>query len=357
MLMMVCLVHVHRLLPRDPPVNSVVPIQISQSSESGDDEPFQVVNEVTRRNNPKQTVHTLFHPSNSTRTTAYPVANCIRLPLDYIKEPPGERIEARTVQFAQELLSTFSDLGEVALQPSTGGTFVVNLYHAYPTGDDEAAPLQKHLLWDRKAEGGFPETKELKRRVRDVIDPARNLGHVDGHKKKPSPSAIQTTQPDATQPPAQISLPAAPGFSTINISATSEPSTPLPLPSPISPLETHHRAKNTHIPTLSSQSSTSSTAPAPSPRNNINQNNAHPQTSTMGILPVTASMGELVIGGPSVEKEQSERKFTPMDIDGSTAMTSTTTGTGSADRRKSFKDGEAIGNTHEEECEDCKDLD
>lgn len=27
------------------------------------------------------------------------------------------------------------------------------------------------------------ETKELKRRVRDIIDPTRNLGHVDGHAK------------------------------------------------------------------------------------------------------------------------------------------------------------------------------
>ena len=34
-------------------------------------------------------------------------------------------------------------------------------------------------LWDRKVDGGFPETKELKRRVRDVIEPGRDLGHVD----------------------------------------------------------------------------------------------------------------------------------------------------------------------------------
>lgn len=34
-------------------------------------------------------------------------------------------------------------------------------------------------LWDRREDGGFPETKELKRRVRDVIEPNRDLGHVD----------------------------------------------------------------------------------------------------------------------------------------------------------------------------------
>jgi predicted Rdx family selenoprotein len=62
-----------------------------------------------------------------------------------------------TATFAQELLSTFStSLGEVALQPSTGGTFVVKLYHAPPSADGGPASIQEHLLWDRKAEGGFP---------------------------------------------------------------------------------------------------------------------------------------------------------------------------------------------------------
>lgn len=35
------------------------------------------------------------------------------------------------------------------------------------------------VLWDRKRDGGFPEVKDLKRRVRDVVEPGRNLGHVD----------------------------------------------------------------------------------------------------------------------------------------------------------------------------------
>lgn len=40
------------------------------------------------------------------------------------------------------------------------------------------------VLWDRKTDGGFPETKELKRRVRDVVEPGRDLGHVDRGKDK-----------------------------------------------------------------------------------------------------------------------------------------------------------------------------
>ena len=32
---------------------------------------------------------------------------------------------------------------------------------------------------ERKADGGSPEAKELKQRLRDLIDPERNLGHID----------------------------------------------------------------------------------------------------------------------------------------------------------------------------------
>ncbi|MCE3027162.1 MULTISPECIES: SelT/SelW/SelH family protein [Salinicola] len=68
--------------------------------------------------------------------------------------------------YAQELLQTFGeDLEQVALAPSHGGHFEV-LY-------------DEQTLWERKRDGGFPEIKELKRRVRDRLDPQRDLGHVD----------------------------------------------------------------------------------------------------------------------------------------------------------------------------------
>lgn len=67
---------------------------------------------------------------------------------------------------AQELLSTFPrELGEVALVPTTGGAFVIEV-------DDVR-------VWDRAADGGFPEIADLKRRVRDLVAPGRALGHVD----------------------------------------------------------------------------------------------------------------------------------------------------------------------------------
>ena len=67
---------------------------------------------------------------------------------------------------AQELLTTFpGEIGEVALIPGTGGIFEVRV-------DGDTA-------WSRKAEGGFPEMKELKQRIRDRIAPDRDLGHSD----------------------------------------------------------------------------------------------------------------------------------------------------------------------------------
>ncbi|KAI1096429.1 Rdx family-domain-containing protein [Rostrohypoxylon terebratum] len=113
----------------------------------------------------------------------------------------------RAAYFAQELLSTFStSLGEVALQPSTGGTFIVEIVYAqpnpssFPTNPPSPRPtIQQRVLWDRKTDGGFPETKELKRRVRDVIEPGRNLGHVDRDHHDP-PDASTTSTPASAHP-------------------------------------------------------------------------------------------------------------------------------------------------------------
>jgi hypothetical protein len=35
------------------------------------------------------------------------------------------------------------------------------------------------VVWDRKIDGGFPETKELKNRIRNIIAPSKDLGHID----------------------------------------------------------------------------------------------------------------------------------------------------------------------------------
>jgi selenoprotein W-related protein len=72
----------------------------------------------------------------------------------------------RAAWMAQELLSTFGDeLGEVALVPGTGGIFQIS--------------YDGQIIWDRKVDGGFPDARTLKQRVRDRLDPGRDLGHLD----------------------------------------------------------------------------------------------------------------------------------------------------------------------------------
>jgi selenoprotein W-related protein len=72
----------------------------------------------------------------------------------------------RSAWMAQELLSTFStELKSVTLVPGTGGIFEIHLDGA--------------LIWERKRDGGFPDSRVLKQLVRDHIDPARSLGHID----------------------------------------------------------------------------------------------------------------------------------------------------------------------------------
>jgi len=67
---------------------------------------------------------------------------------------------------AQELLVSFEEeLLEVSLRPGSGGQFDIL--------------LDGQLIWCRKDEGGFPELKEIKQRLRDIIDPERDLGHSE----------------------------------------------------------------------------------------------------------------------------------------------------------------------------------
>ena len=72
----------------------------------------------------------------------------------------------RAAWLAQELLTTFeADLAGVNLKPGTGGVLEVR--------------LNGEVLFSRKQVGRFPESKELKQLIRDVIAPERDLGHSD----------------------------------------------------------------------------------------------------------------------------------------------------------------------------------
>lgn len=78
----------------------------------------------------------------------------------------GCRWLLRAAWMAQELLTTFeAEISELALVPGSGGVFEIR--------------AAGELVWSRQRDGGFPEIKELKQRVRDQIAPEKPLGHSD----------------------------------------------------------------------------------------------------------------------------------------------------------------------------------
>ncbi|PZP50962.1 MAG: SelT/selW/selH selenoprotein [Pseudopedobacter saltans] len=76
----------------------------------------------------------------------------------------------RAAYMAQELLTTFvEEIGGVTLVPSAvSGRYWIS--------------VDNQILFDRKRDGHFPEVKELKRAVRDIVAPEKSLGHSDEKK-------------------------------------------------------------------------------------------------------------------------------------------------------------------------------
>lgn len=73
----------------------------------------------------------------------------------------------RAAYVAQELLTTFQEeLGGVLLKPAEiSGRFSIS--------------VGEQVVFDRKQQGRFPETKEVKQLVRDIACPDKLLGHSD----------------------------------------------------------------------------------------------------------------------------------------------------------------------------------
>jgi uroporphyrin-III C-methyltransferase len=96
-----------------------------------------------------------------------PPANHIPKPVVEIEYCPKCRWLLRSSWMAQELLTTFeAELGGVSLKPSEiSGSFDVR--------------VDGQTVWSRTAQGRFPDIKELKKVVRDVAAPDKNLGHSD----------------------------------------------------------------------------------------------------------------------------------------------------------------------------------
>lgn len=108
----------------------------------------------------------------------------------------------RAVWYQQEILQTYVDnpkfpeyhIPEISLIPSlTPGTFKIEVFTDIPQLLGEQDPI---LIWERKRDGGFPDSKILKQKIRDLLFPGANLGHLDSH----SHSAQQSTPPLPLEP-------------------------------------------------------------------------------------------------------------------------------------------------------------
>jgi len=76
------------------------------------------------------------------------------------------RFVLRASWMAQEILMTFGEnIESLNLKPSSGGVFTIRL-------NDE-------ILFSKKEEGRFPESKEIKQMIRDRVLPDMDLGHSD----------------------------------------------------------------------------------------------------------------------------------------------------------------------------------
>lgn len=73
----------------------------------------------------------------------------------------------RAAYMAQELLTTFTDdVKGVMLIPSTiSGRYSIS--------------INTQIVFDRKKEGKFPEIKDLKQLIRDIVNPGKDLGHSE----------------------------------------------------------------------------------------------------------------------------------------------------------------------------------
>lgn len=94
----------------------------------------------------------------------------------------------RSAWMAQEILATFEDHVEsVALWPShEAGTFQIK--------------INGTIVWDRRVDGGFPQPKELKQKVRDVLVPGKNIGHNEATKTSvPPPQPLPVPRANSQQ--------------------------------------------------------------------------------------------------------------------------------------------------------------
>ena len=135
---------------------------------------------------PRSSIHkTKSSPLQMTSFTSASTQEGINISIEYCS---ACRWMLRSNWILSELLTTFAyedKLVSISLIPqgpplSDGGIF--RLYASNFEGGDINHDKGNIVLWDRKVNGRFPESKEVKQLVRDVCNPYIDLGHSDVNK-------------------------------------------------------------------------------------------------------------------------------------------------------------------------------
>jgi predicted Rdx family selenoprotein len=105
---------------------------------------------------------------------------------------------------AAEILTTFAkdqSLASVSMLPmspplSEGGIFRVTAKNSIKEDADNSNIT---TLWDRSVEGRFPESKEIKQLIRDLVDPDKDLGHSDKQNDSTDDDSSSSTENDCLE--------------------------------------------------------------------------------------------------------------------------------------------------------------
>ncbi|KAH3666728.1 hypothetical protein WICMUC_005545 [Wickerhamomyces mucosus] len=107
------------------------------------------------------------------------MSSSIKYPRITIKFCTKCKWNLRAFWYAQELLQTFdSKLGEISLIPFESGVFRIELILEENINNNNPG-FNGILIWDRKINDGFPDSKYLKQKIRNILWPDINLGHID----------------------------------------------------------------------------------------------------------------------------------------------------------------------------------
>lgn len=131
-------------------------------------------------------------------TESFPLFNLPQIKISYCIKC---KWSLRAVWYLQEILQTFTNnpkypeyhIPEISLIPSlVPGTFKIELYK---TADEILGRNAPYLLWERKRDDGFPDSKILKQKIRDLLFPGGELGHIDAHdNEKPDVAVVTSTE-------------------------------------------------------------------------------------------------------------------------------------------------------------------